>query len=71
MLILPLEFTIRLTYALNQFGLHQHISVHNEGQEAMPCLMAYHTTINAPFAPNIRHLIIRFQNDNRQPLGNE
>ena len=28
---LPFEFTLRLTYVLNQFGLQQHISVHNEG----------------------------------------
>ncbi|WP_261300828.1 aldose 1-epimerase [Paenibacillus andongensis] len=49
---LPHEFTIRLTYTLNAYGLHQHVSVHNEGKEAMPCLLAYHTTINAPFAPN-------------------
>lgn len=49
---LPHEFTICLTYTLNAYGLHQHVSVHNEGKEAMPCLLAYHTTINAPFAPN-------------------
>ncbi|NQX67752.1 aldose 1-epimerase [Paenibacillus alba] len=49
---LPHAFTIRLTYTLNESGLHQDISVHNEGTDAMPCLLAYHTTINAPFAPN-------------------
>jgi len=49
---LPHEFTIRLTYTLNAQGLHQQISVHNEGKDAMPCLLAFHTAINAPFAPN-------------------
>ncbi|MFD0696976.1 aldose 1-epimerase [Paenibacillus sp. GCM10027628] len=47
---LPFEFTIRLTYTLSEHGLHQQIRVHNEGQVAMPCLLAFHTAINAPFA---------------------
>jgi aldose 1-epimerase len=47
---LPHEFTIRLTYTLGQGGLHQHIRVHNDGKDAMPCLLAFHTAINAPFA---------------------
>lgn len=49
---LPHVFTLRLRYALNDTGLLQHISVHNEGQDAMPCMVAFHTAVNAPFAPN-------------------
>ncbi|NEW06620.1 aldose 1-epimerase [Paenibacillus sp. SYP-B3998] len=49
---LPHDFTIRLTYTLDASGLHQRIRVHNEGKDSMPCLLAFHTSINAPFAPN-------------------
>ncbi|MBD2867898.1 aldose 1-epimerase [Paenibacillus arenilitoris] len=48
---LPHRFTIKLRYALNETGLLQHVSVHNEGTDAMPCMIAFHTTVNAPFAP--------------------
>ncbi|WP_261381220.1 aldose 1-epimerase [Paenibacillus cremeus] len=48
---LPFTFTIRLRYTLSSDGLHQQITVRNEGQESMPCLLAFHTAINAPFAP--------------------
>lgn len=48
---LPHRFTIRLRYALDQDGLRQQVSVHNEGSDPMPCLLAFHTAINAPFAP--------------------
>ena len=58
---LPFDFTIRLTYTLNEQGLHQQISVHNEGNEAMPCLLAFHTTINAPFAVNSQPSDYSFQ----------
>jgi len=46
---LPHRFTIRLRYTLDRLGLHQQVSVHNEGTEPMPCLLAFHTAINAPF----------------------
>lgn len=49
---LPHRFTIKLRYSLNDSGLLQHVSVHNEGTDAMPCMIAFHTAINAPFAPN-------------------
>ena len=52
---------MRLTYTLNEQGLHQQISVHNEGNEAMPCLLAFHTTINAPFAVNSQPSDYSFQ----------
>jgi aldose 1-epimerase len=58
---LPFDFTIRLIYTLNEQGLHQQISVHNEGKEAMPCLLAFHTTINAPFAVNSQPSDYTFQ----------
>lgn len=58
---LPFDFTLRLIYTLNEQGLHQSISVHNEGNEAMPCLLAFHTTINAPFAVNSQASDYTFQ----------
>ncbi|AEI41082.1 aldose 1-epimerase [Paenibacillus mucilaginosus] len=48
---LPHDFTIRLRYTLGESGLLQHVSVHNDGEELLPCLLAFHTAINAPFAP--------------------
>ncbi|WP_338554812.1 aldose 1-epimerase [Paenibacillus sp. KS-LC4] len=48
---LPHRFAITLRYSLNDQGLFQHISVHNRGNDAMPCLIGFHTAINAPFAP--------------------
>lgn len=48
---LPHEFTFRLRYSLSSNGLLQHVKVRNEGECAMPCLLAFHTTVNAPFAP--------------------
>ncbi|MFD0589879.1 aldose 1-epimerase [Paenibacillus sp. GCM10027627] len=47
----PHRFTIKLRYSLSAKGLAQHVTVQNEGQEAMPCLLGFHTTINAPFVP--------------------
>ncbi|WP_168123185.1 aldose 1-epimerase [Paenibacillus sp. HB172176] len=48
---LPHHFTLRLRYSLSDSGLQQHIMVQNLDTEPMPCLLAFHTTINAPFAP--------------------
>lgn len=48
---LPHKFTIKLRYALSENGLSQHTFVKNEGADVMPCLLAYHTAINAPFVP--------------------
>lgn len=47
---LPHEFTIRLRYTLDAWGLHQQVTVKNDGQDLMPCLLAFHTAVNAPFA---------------------
>ncbi|GGH16488.1 aldose 1-epimerase [Paenibacillus segetis] len=49
---LPFKFTVRLKYTLGENGLSQHLFVRNEGTNEMPCLLAFHTAINAPFAPN-------------------
>ncbi|MCS7464414.1 aldose 1-epimerase [Paenibacillus doosanensis] len=46
----PHEFTIRLSYTLSELGLQQQVAVRNDGGESMPCLLAFHTSINAPFA---------------------
>ncbi|REK74685.1 aldose 1-epimerase [Paenibacillus paeoniae] len=48
---LPHRFSIQLRYSLSANGLLQHVIVKNNGEEAMPCMLAFHTTINAPFAP--------------------
>ncbi len=48
---LPHKFTIRLRYSLSANGLSQHLTVKNDGEDEMPCLLAFHTAINAPFAP--------------------
>lgn len=49
--MLPHVFTFRLRYSLGKDGLSQHVFIRNEGRESMPCLLAFHTAVNAPFAP--------------------
>ncbi len=49
---LPFSFTLRLRYTLSELGLQQQVSVRNEGSTRMPWLLAFHTAINAPFAPD-------------------
>ncbi|WP_248926191.1 aldose 1-epimerase [Paenibacillus hamazuiensis] len=46
----PHEFTFRLRYTLSEDGLQQHVAIRNDGAETMPCLLAFHTALNAPFA---------------------
>lgn len=48
---LPFKFTVKLKYTLGDNGLSQHLFVKNDGEEEMPCLLAFHTAVNAPFAP--------------------
>ncbi|EOS56613.1 aldose 1-epimerase [Paenibacillus barengoltzii] len=48
---LPFKFTIRLRYSLSDDGLAQQVFIRNEGDKEMPCLLAFHTAVNAPFAP--------------------
>lgn len=47
---LPFRYTVRLTYKLGENGLSQHLFVRNDGNKEMPCLLAFHTAVNAPFA---------------------
>lgn len=49
---LPHAFTIKLRYTLSEDGLLQHLFIRNDGDDNMPCLAAFHTAINAPFAPD-------------------
>lgn len=48
----PHCFTMYLEYTLDEMGLFQHVTIHNDGTNSMPCLLAFHTSINAPFANN-------------------
>lgn len=49
---LPFSFTFQLRYTLHpELGLSQHVLIRNRGEEAMPCLLAFHTAVNAPFVP--------------------
>lgn len=48
---LPFTFTVRLKYTLSDDGLAQQLFVRNDGENEMPCLIAFHTTVNAPFVP--------------------
>ncbi|CAH1206358.1 Aldose 1-epimerase [Paenibacillus plantiphilus] len=47
----PHKFTIKLRYSISEDGLSQQVIIRNEGDDEMPCLLAFHTAINAPFAP--------------------
>ncbi|MCK8487640.1 aldose 1-epimerase [Paenibacillus sp. MBLB2552] len=48
---LPFKFTARLKYTLSDDGLAQQVFILNDGDKEMPCLLAFHTAVNAPFAP--------------------
>jgi aldose 1-epimerase len=48
----PHRFRFRIRYTLSERGLHQAAEVANEGGEAMPCMVAFHTAVNAPFDPH-------------------
>ncbi|MGM1045868.1 MAG: aldose 1-epimerase [Bacillota bacterium] len=45
----PFQFHIQLRYSLSHQVLSQRVTVTNIGQEVMPCLLAFHTSINAPY----------------------
>lgn len=49
--VLPHRFSIELRYALSAAGLSQTSTVTNNGDKGLPCLLGYHTALNAPFAP--------------------
>ncbi|MFM9278734.1 aldose 1-epimerase [Paenibacillus jiagnxiensis] len=48
--VFPFHFSITLRYSLSGDGLMQHVRVRNHGSTVMPCLLAFHTSVNAPFA---------------------
>jgi aldose 1-epimerase len=47
---LPFKFKLILKYSLSDNGLSQHFILRNDGNNEMPCLLAFHTAVNAPFA---------------------
>jgi aldose 1-epimerase len=46
----PHVFTFTQTYTLSAEGLKQHFEAVNDSVEAMPFMLGFHTTVNAPFA---------------------
>jgi aldose 1-epimerase len=48
---LPFKFTFKLRYTLSADGLAQQVLIRNNGANVMPCMYAFHTAVNAPFAP--------------------
>lgn len=48
----PHEFSMSIRYSLSEEGLKQKVQVTNRGGSPMPCLLGFHTAINAPFSPN-------------------
>ncbi len=47
----PHSFTLTQTFTLSDEGLKQHFEAVNESPEAMPFMLGFHTSVNAPFAP--------------------
>jgi aldose 1-epimerase len=48
----PHYFHFSIYYSLNEEGLTQRVSIVNNGVEPMPCMLGFHTAINAPFSMN-------------------
>ncbi|KEO84913.1 aldose 1-epimerase [Tumebacillus flagellatus] len=48
--LFPHAFEFRLKYVLSERGLAQEIAIANRGDDAMPCMLGFHTALNAPFA---------------------
>jgi aldose 1-epimerase len=46
----PHEFAIRIRYTLMTEGLHQDVTIQNNGSEAMPLMLGFHTSLHVPFA---------------------
>ncbi|WNC14793.1 aldose 1-epimerase [Brevibacillus brevis] len=47
----PHEFILSVRYSLSAKGLQQAVKVTNKGNSPMPCLLGFHTALNAPFSP--------------------
>jgi aldose 1-epimerase len=48
----PHTFHFSIRYSLSEFGLKQEVNITNLGEAAMPCMLGFHTALNAPFAVN-------------------
>lgn len=48
----PHKFKFKITYTLSDQGLSQTVHIENCGDDPMPCMLAFHTAINAPFSSN-------------------
>ncbi len=46
----PHHFRIAVLYALSAAGLRLQITVYNLSDKPMPCMLGFHTAVNAPFA---------------------
>ncbi|MFC7395535.1 aldose 1-epimerase [Scopulibacillus cellulosilyticus] len=74
----PHQFRFILRYTLSSQGLSQNVTINNEGPNAMPLMLGFHTSINAPFARTSKpedytlHLSIQDRielNDRSLPTG--
>ncbi len=46
--LFPFCFTLEISFTLDEEGLTQRINVHNDGDHAMPVLLAFHTSFATP-----------------------
>ena len=49
--VFPHKFAMEITYRLSEAGLTQEITVENLGDDAMPLMLGFHTSIQIPFLP--------------------
>ncbi|MFC5471779.1 aldose 1-epimerase [Cohnella suwonensis] len=47
----PHRVVLRQSFALSEQGLEQRFDAINESEQALPFMLGFHTTLNAPFAP--------------------
>ncbi|SHJ93553.1 aldose 1-epimerase [Alicyclobacillus tolerans] len=62
----PHDFSLILKYKLNSLGLHQEARMENHGDEPMPCMLGFHTSLQIPFHTQSAPLDYRFQADIEQ-----
>jgi aldose 1-epimerase len=56
----PHTFHFSVRYSLSEAGLKQEVNITNRGESVMPCMLGFHTAINAPFAPHSTKADISF-----------